>query len=186
MRRRFARGGARPLRRMGMRGIPPLLVRSNELLAAGQFAAGADGLEKLARAAEGRGGRRAPYLYLEAGRARVMAGQNAEGVELLRRGLGLLAASPFHHRLGRTARRIIYELEERGLAEDAEQIAVLVLGIEPEREPDSATAGAGALRRPPLPTRCPGCGAPVRPDEVDWLDDVTAECEFCGSPVRAE
>lgn len=182
MRRRFARGGARPLRRMLMRGISPLLVRSNELLASGQYAAGADGLEELARAAEGRGGRRAANLYLEAGRARVMAGQNAEGVELLKRGLGLLAASPFRLRLGRTARRIINELQERGLKEEAEQIVVLVGGVEPE--PDSDTAGAAAPRRLPLPTHCPGCGAPVRPDEVDWLDDVTAECEYCGSPVR--
>lgn len=184
MRRRFARGGARPLRRMLRRGIPPLLVRSNELLATGQFAEGADGLEELARAAEGRGGRRAANLYLEAGRARVMAGQNAEGVGLLKRGLGLLAASPFQNRLAGAARRIIDELQERGLAEEAEQIAVLVGGLEPET--DSLTAGPAALRRPPLPTRCPGCGAPVRPDEVDWLDDVTAECEYCGSPVRAE
>jgi hypothetical protein len=184
MRRRFARGGSRPLRRMLLGGIPPLLVRSHELLASGQFSKGADGLEKLAHAAEARGGRRAANLYLEAGRARVMAGQNAEGVELFRRGFDLLAASPFHHRLGRMARRIINELEERGFAEEAKQVAVLVGGIEPE--PASFAGGTTALRRPPLPTHCPGCGAPVRPDEVDWLDDVTAECEFCGSPVRAE
>jgi hypothetical protein len=160
------------------------LVRSNELLATGQFSKGADGLEKLARAAEARGGRRAANLYLEAGRARFMAGQRAEGVELLRRGFGLLKASPFHHRLGRTARRIIDELKERGFAEEAEQIAILVGGIGPE--PATFDAGTAALRRPSLPTHCPGCGAPVRPDEVDWLDDVTAECEYCGSPVRAE
>ena len=180
----LSRGGARPLRRMGRGGIPPLLIRSNELLATGQFAKGADGLEKLARAAEGRGGRRAANLYIEAGRARVMAGQNSEGVELLERGIGLLAASPFHGRLARAGRRIINELKERGLAEEAEQIAVLLGGVNPEPEPSAA--GTAALRRPPLPTRCPGCGAPVRPDEVDWLDDVTAECEYCGSPVRAD
>jgi len=184
MRRRFARGGARPLRRMLMRGIPPLLVRSNELLSMGRFAEGADGLEQLARAAEGRGGRRAASLYLEAGRARVLAGQNAEGVELFKQGFGILAASPFHHRLPRLAQRIIAELQERGLAQEAEQVAALVGGL--EAGADSLTAASSALRRPPLPTRCPGCGAPVRPDEVDWLDDVTAECEYCGSPVRAE
>jgi hypothetical protein len=57
-------------------------------------------------------------------------------------------------------------------------------GLEPDT--DSLTAGPSAARLPPLPTQCPGCGAPVRPDEVDWLDDVTAECEYCGSPVRVE
>ena len=33
---------------------------------------------------------------------------------------------------------------------------------------------------------CPSCGAAVRPDEVEWLDYVTAECAYCGSPVRGE
>ncbi|HEX9117672.1 MAG TPA: hypothetical protein VGA61_16500, partial [Anaerolineae bacterium] len=37
-----------------------------------------------------------------------------------------------------------------------------------------------------LPTHCPGCGAPLRPDEVDWLDEMTATCEYCGSPVHGE
>jgi hypothetical protein len=166
------------------RGIPPLLVRSNELLATAQFAEGADGLEKLARAAEGREGRRAANLYLEAGRARVMAGQNAAGVELLTLGLGLLAASPFRHRLARLARRILDELQDRGLTEEATQISVLVDGL--ELEPEGFAAGPAVLRRPPLPTRCSGCGAPVRSDEVDWLDEFTAECEYCGSPVRAD
>ena len=33
-------------------------------------------------------------------------------------------------------------------------------------------------------SHCPSCGASLRPDEVEWLDDVTAECAYCGSPVR--
>ena len=40
-------------------------------------------------------------------------------------------------------------------------------------------------RRPVLPTNCPGCGGPIRSDEVEWVDDVTAECPYCGSSVRA-
>ncbi len=41
-------------------------------------------------------------------------------------------------------------------------------------------------KHPVLPTHCPGCGAPIHPDDVDWIDNVTAECEYCGSPVRGE
>jgi len=40
--------------------------------------------------------------------------------------------------------------------------------------------------RPALPTHCPACGAALKPNDVEWLDDVTAECEYCGSPVRGE
>jgi NAD-dependent SIR2 family protein deacetylase len=41
-------------------------------------------------------------------------------------------------------------------------------------------------RKPPLPTHCPSCGGAVRPDEIEWLDEVTAECDYCGSPLRSE
>lgn len=184
MRRRFARRGGRPLRRMLMRGIPPLLIRTNELVRSGRFAEGADGFESLARAAETGGGRRAAQFYLEAGRARLMAGQGTEAVMLLRRGFDLLAASPFRHRLARPAGRIIAELHDAGLHEEADQLAVFIRGLGAVSDPLSARDPA--LRRPSLPTHCPDCGAPVRPDEVDWLDDATAECEYCGSPVRTE
>ena len=36
-----------------------------------------------------------------------------------------------------------------------------------------------------LPTKCPSCGAAVRSNEVKWLDDITAECNYCKSPIRA-
>lgn len=184
MRRRFLRGGGRPWRRIRSRGIPPLLIRSNELLAEGRLAEAALGLEQLARAAEDGGGPRGARLYLEAGRAHIMAGQKSKGLSLLRRGTELMAASPFRHRLVRTAGRIIDELRHQGLAEEAEQAADYLRGIRPAT--DSGATGGIPRTRPHLPTHCPACGAPVRPDEVDWLDDVTAECEFCGSPVRAE
>lgn len=35
-----------------------------------------------------------------------------------------------------------------------------------------------------LPTACPQCGAPVRRDELSWVDDQTAECVYCGSLIQ--
>jgi hypothetical protein len=40
--------------------------------------------------------------------------------------------------------------------------------------------------KPILPIHCPGCDGPIRSDEVEWADDATAECPYCGSAVRAE
>ena len=37
-----------------------------------------------------------------------------------------------------------------------------------------------------LPTSCPKCGAPLRSDEVEWVDAMTASCSFCGSIVAKE
>jgi endogenous inhibitor of DNA gyrase (YacG/DUF329 family) len=50
----------------------------------------------------------------------------------------------------------------------------------------SAPSSAIPARKPILPTHCPACGGTVRPDEVEWLDEITAECAYCGSPVRED
>ena len=184
MRKRFLRRTGRRISRMLAANIPPLLISSNQLLADGQFARAAAGLEDLARGSEARGGRRAARIYLEAGRARVMAGQPAAGIELLKRGLQLLAAEGASHRLARSGSRIIVELKGLGRPDEARQVGDFLRNLAPGFE--MTTHDAAVEHRAPLPTHCTGCGAPVRPDEVEWLDEVTAECEYCGSPVRAE
>jgi hypothetical protein len=37
-----------------------------------------------------------------------------------------------------------------------------------------------------LPTSCPKCGAPVHGAEANWIDNNTAECDYCGALLRAE
>jgi hypothetical protein len=53
----------------------------------------------------------------------------------------------------------------------------------------SSNANSPIMLKPslstPLPTKCPSCGAAIRPNEVKWLDDVTAECRYCGTPIKA-
>lgn len=41
-------------------------------------------------------------------------------------------------------------------------------------------------RRAKLPAVCSQCGAPVRSDEVEWIDEMSAECDFCGAVLQAE
>ncbi len=178
------RGFGRPLRRAFAPDIPPLLQRANQLMAGGNYAEAASAFEQLARAADARGGPRAPFFYIQAGRARIMAGQTAGGLEYLERGLGLFATRGQTGRVFNAGSRVVGELNQRGLTKEGKQITDYVKSLLPDF---AATAvGAAAAKHAPLPTHCPGCGAPVRPDEVEWLDDVTAECAFCGSPVRGE
>lgn len=178
------RGFGRPLRRGPGGEIPFLLRRANDLMVAGNYAAAADSFEQLARAAEARGGPRTPFFYLQAGRARVWAGQVPAGMEHLERGLGLFAARGRVRRTIQAGGRLVNELNQDGLTNEAARLTAylneLVPGFEaarPESEP---------VKKATLPTHCPGCGAPVRADEVEWIDDITAECAFCGSPVRGE
>ena len=159
--------------------VPPVLQEANFAFSKGEYGRSAELFEKIARVADGRGGPRAPLFHLQAGRARILAGQAALGVPSLKRGLELLAQRRQFQRLQQFGTRTVNELNEHGLKNEAAEIEALLKSVLPEMPLSEATA-----KKPVLPTHCPSCGAPLRPDEVEWLDDVTAECGFCGSPVR--
>ena len=50
----------------------------------------------------------------------------------------------------------------------------------------AAAAAPAAPVRGTLPTSCPKCGAPVHGGEANWIDNNTAECDYCGALLRAE
>jgi len=159
--------------------VPPILQEANMAFEKGEYGRAAERYEKIARIADARGGPRAPLLNLQAGRARVLAGQATLGMPSIKRGLELFAERQQFPRLRQFGMRTINELKELDLKDEAEEIEVLLKSILPEM-PSTNTP----TKRPTLPTHCPSCGAPLRPDEVEWLDDVTGECGYCGSPVR--
>lgn len=178
------RGFGRPLRRPFAPDVPPLLRRANQMLSAGSYAEASSAYEQLARAAEARGGPRAPFFYIQAGRTRLLAGQAEQGVELLERGLGLFAMRGQQFKAGNLGLRVVQELTARGFAREAREVADYLNELIPGFAPPSAEAASS--RRLALPSHCPACGAPLRPDEVEWLDDAAAVCEYCGSPVYGE
>jgi hypothetical protein len=158
-----------------------MLQHANQLMLAGRSVEAMQAFEQLAHGAEERYSERAPFLYLEAGRAAMLAGQNQTGVAHFRRGLTLLASQGRHMRMQMLGGRILRELRDHGLIPEAEEIARMLTDNLPHQRAESE---AVAERKPVLPTHCPNCGGAVRPDEVEWLDEITAECAYCGSPVR--
>jgi hypothetical protein len=159
--------------------VPPILQEANFVFDKGQYGRAGELFERIAETAGARGGPRAPLFYLQAGRARILAGQTLLGMPSLRRGLELLAQRQQFPRLQQAGRRVVSELSQQGLQKEASEIETWLKSVlPPEASPDAP------VKRPVLPTRCPSCGAGVRPDEVEWLDDVTAECAYCGSPIR--
>ncbi len=177
----FRRRGQRMSRRMGNPEIPPMLQRANQMLADGDYLGAADAYTQLAQGAEIRFPRRAPVLFMEAGRAAILGGQAKTGVENIRRGLTLLTSQGHIFRAQAFGHRAIAELRARNLNAEAEEIAALIGADVQQTPPQSA-----AVKKPILPTHCPSCGGAVRPDEVEWLDEITAECSYCGSPVRED
>ena len=175
MRRRFRR----EIRKTLAQEVPPILQEANYAYSKGEYGRAAELFEKIARIADGRGGPRAPLLLLQAGRARVFAGQTALGIPSLKRGLELLAERGQLQRLHQAGMRTINELMERGLKDETEEIEILLSAILTK-----TSSSEPLVNHPALPTHCPSCGAALRPDEVEWLDEATAECGYCGSPVR--
>lgn len=177
-RRALIRGAAQPA-------VPPLLKQAHELMARKDFAGAAAAFEKLARGAEARNHPKTAHLYLQAGRAHILAGTRPAGFAFLKQGLNLLVGRPAQlHQLGN---RVVTELNEQGMSTEAQEIAGWLKTVLPAA-PEGTRMGPAATsaRKPLLPARCPGCGGTVRADEVDWLDEATAECTWCGSPLRAE
>lgn len=177
MRRLFRR----QIRKRLAQDVPPILQEANFAFDKGEYGRAGELFEQIAEKAAARGGPRAPLFALQAGRARILAGQTALGVPSLKRGLELLAQRRQFPKLNQAATRVILELNERGLKKEADEIEAWLKTVSP-----IVPSFAPSPRRPVLPTHCPACGAGLRPDEVEWLDELTAACAYCGSPLHAE
>jgi hypothetical protein len=155
-------------------------------MAAGQYAEAAAIFEHFARGAMVRGGPRAPQFFLQAGRCRVLAGLVPGGMTLLKQGLSMMAESGNKQRLQNAGQRLVAELKQHNLMVEAAEIEALLN----QTLPGGFTPGAAASTAPAqarlLPTKCPSCGGSLLANEVEWLDEATAECPYCGSGVRAE
>ena len=161
--------------------VPPVLQEANFAFDKGEYGRAAELFEQIAETADARGGLRAPLFHLQAGRSRILARQTALGMPSLRRGLELLAQRQQFARLHNAGQRVIAELQEHELTQEANEISAFLHSKSPSIEEQSAPA-----IRPILPTHCPQCGAMLRPDEIEWLDESTGECGHCGSPVRED
>jgi hypothetical protein len=185
-RRRPVRRLLRPLRRLARSGLraPQELVVANQMIESGNYVSAAEQFEAMARLDEARGGQCAPQYYLQAGRARILSGTIEAGLAHLKYGLSLLAGRGDWLRLHRAGRRIIAEFNQRGMSAEANDISGFLKSNLPGNF--SAPKESSPAEKPILPAHCPSCGAALRPNEVDWLDKITAECAYCGSPVRNE
>jgi hypothetical protein len=181
----FRRSLGRPFRRVQVGSVPPALQRANRLMASGQYAEAAAIFEQFANGAIARNGPRAPWFFLQAGMARLLAGASAAGMAHLQQGLSLFAQHGQIQRLYHTGMRILAELKAHGMTAEAQQVEQYLKGCLPAGfEPGS---GLPAQKpRPVLPTNCPACGGTLRSDEAEWVDELTAECPYCGSSVRAQ
>ncbi len=170
-------------RRSRPRRVPPALRRANRLMENESYGEAAEVFERIALRTETRRGARAPIYHLRAGRAYILAEDIEKGMPHLTRGLTILSAKKQWESLHRFGQRTIDELKELGLDTEAQEIEDLLEKRLPHRDKIEERQNKS---RTTLPTQCANCGAPIRSDEVAWIDKETAACHFCGNPVRGE
>jgi hypothetical protein len=171
----------RHIRKTLAQDVPPILQEANFAFDKGEYGRAGELFEQIAQTAAARGGPRASLFYLQAGRARILAGQTSLGMPSLKRAFELLTHQKRPLRLFRIMRRVISELQERGLEREAAEAESWLTNVS-----YSVPSMDAPAKTQVLPTHCPSCGAAIQLDETEWLDDVTAECAYCGSPLRAE
>jgi hypothetical protein len=85
------------------------------------------------------------------------------------------------------AQQLPAQLNSHGLAQQA---AALRSKYDKTLRPLGISLAVASLDQPAatkhLPAQCPACLGPVRPDAVEWIDDRSAECAYCGSILQAE
>jgi hypothetical protein len=167
------------------------LQHANRLMEKGDFTNAAMLYEKLARKVLDFGRpRQAGYLYVAAARARLFANQVEAALDILKAGLSTFAQAGLWEAFERAGTRAVDELHQENQPQAAQELAHWLDGLRQNRAPvvapAIAPAGTNETPHPSLPLKCPSCGATVRADEVEWVDDSHAMCDYCGSLLAAE
>lgn len=179
---------ARPRRRGGLiatlgAALMPQLLEANRQHAAGAWPEAAHSYGELAQQAAHAGQyKRAVQLHLRAGEAYAAAGDGQRALAEARSALAWLKRLGRDRRAGQLGWRIVDGLRGAGLTAEAEALAhelASAVGQPDVRPPDAEPRGR-------LPAHCPQCAAPVRSDDVDWIDAHSAECTYCGSTLLTE
>ena len=161
------------------------MVQAHRLFAIGQYSQSASLFENLANTARAGGLQRAPRLFFQAARANWHANQMSHGMDLMRTALDMLAAVGAVGIAGQIASLAMTELNGMGHKPEADQLRDYLVKI-PGWQGTASETPPEEKTKPVLPTHCKQCGATVRSDEVDWIDEITAACAYCGSPIRAD
>ncbi len=167
------------------------LIEANRLMDQGKFEQAAPIFERVAQAAQQHGMlARVPNLNLQAARCRYHSGKPEIGRSHLKQALDQLAAMKKWQRLQNVVADTSAELRQLGYPKDAADTEAWLASVLPTGVTQPPSARGSTFIQPAqaarLPVRCPTCGAGLRPNEVEWLDNITAECPYCGGPVQTE
>lgn len=174
--------------RQSHRPVPPpaqrMLVRARRFIQISRFGKAAALLAELANQVEMAGRpkaaaelhARAAYCYIEAGiGSAALAESEFALVSFQQAGLA--------ERFVRFQGNILRKMQAYGMQAGVDALRAR-FGAEAAVNPQSQAVTQGKPLI--LPAACPQCGAPVRSDEIEWIDARSGECAYCGAIIEAQ
>ncbi len=159
-----------------------LLSQANQLMAGGQPAQAAPLFARLAGAMEtSNHPRRAANLHAQAAHAYADSQAEQSALAHARSALNLFIQYQMVQRTPVFYANITRKLANRGMKSSADAL-MQEFGARVGAIP--AAAPSANPPRGNLPTNCPQCGAPLHGGEATWIDQITAECAYCGASIR--
>jgi hypothetical protein len=166
------------------------LRQANQLKDEGEFTQAAEIFERVAqRLEEQHFPNRAAFLYFQAGHCDLLAAKPDPVLQLTKKGLSILAKVHHWRAYSRGADLMVEELMRSGCTKQAADLRVWIdqtAPIRPEILPHAGSDQPVQKTAPRLPSKCPFCGATLRSDMTEWIDDANVECPYCGSAVQTE
>ena len=154
--------------------------QAHKLLAQGQPAKAAEIFSRLAAQTKIHGRPlQAGNLHAQAAHAWIDAGDEQRAMEQARHAMGLFNDLGITKRAVEFKTRFAQHLQECELQELAGAFEKEAGRILP---PQIATDIE--IKRAKLPAICPHCGAPVRGDRIEWIDQQSAVCDFCAATIH--
>jgi hypothetical protein len=156
--------------------------QANQFYGMGQFEAAADSFIQLAHQMEKRGKpRQAANLHAQAALALAKAGIEPRALNQANIAFSQFTLLGMRQRVSEFKAELDRTLHPNKVSTSTD--TPIQSNINPEiRGFTSATEN----RRGKLPATCHQCGAPVRSNQVEWIDDSSAECDFCGAVLQTE
>jgi len=127
--------------------------------------------------------RRAANLHAQAAHAYIDNQEAAPGLSEAQKALNLFLQTQMTPRAVQFYTNITQKLQNRGMNSASQKLQDEFgsqIGSIPTRQSPPVAPSTGRL-----PTTCPQCGGPIHRDAVDWVDNRTIECAYCGALIQS-
>lgn len=158
-----------------------VLAKANQMVANGNSAGAAPLYTELARELDGNRPRPAANLHARAAHAYADSGNEQLALAEARAALTMFIQYRMINRTPVFFANITRKFNNKGMKNSA---SALQNEFGNRVGPMPPQPAQGSVKRGVLPTNCPKCGAPIHGDEATWIDNLTAECDYCGAAIR--